>query len=406
MEKSQQRFLPALEGVRGYAFIAVFLVHYLSLDGKPVHPLAYLWSLMTSLAWLAVPLFFAVSGYLITRILYRSKDREGFFRVFYGRRVLRVFPLYYLVIGSVLLTAVLLHKKTEPQTLLYFLYLQNLWCPDHIFGCHFPFRYWVDIDHLWSLAVEEQFYILWPVVIWMCRTRKSMLRVSYGVLAGCFLIRLGWPLLHVFHIPMVNAYYSTWTRVDGIVCGAIVALWSEGGELPKMATRVSYWIASVGVTVLVCRAVVCGYSVPVERFNVALMMPVSNCICTAILVLLLAEHTWVSRACSQSWICKLGRLSYALYIFHFLYLKTFKDILPKHLAPVTGGLWAQVIASAAAFLVTWILASLSFHLIEAPALRAKVLFQYGGTAARPGKRREAIWARAFRHEPGVLSQRI
>ena len=411
MEKSQHSFLPALEGVRGYAFILVFLVHYSSGESIPAHLpgyalLSYAWFSMLSLGWLAVPVFFAVSGYLITRILYRSKGREGFFRVFYGRRSLRVFPLYYLVIATILVTAVLFHKKCEPQTLLYFLYLQNIWCPDHVFGSHFPYRYWINIDHFWSLAVEEQFYILWPFVIWVCRTRESMLRVCYGVLAVCFMVRLGWPLLSVYHIPLGNAYISTWTRVDGIVCGAIVALWHEAREIPRKAVTVSYSVAGFGLSILVYRAITFGYSIPNERFNVAFLLPLANLICAAVLVLLLTENTWVNRVCSRSWICRLGRLSYGLYVFHFLYLRTFKEILPKRIAPITGLFWAQVIGAAAAFLVTWILAVLAYHLIEKPALRAKNLLQYGGMVVKESLPKEAIWARVIRHQPTVLSPRM
>ena len=254
--------------------------------------------------------------------------------------------------------------------------------------------------------MEEQFYILWPIVIWACRTKESMLRVSYCVLAVCFVVRLGWPMLSVFHIPMVNAYYSTWTRVDGIVCGAIVALWHEGGELPRIAGKLSYWIAGAGVAVLMYRAAVYGYSVPTERFNVAFMMPVANVICIAILILLLLERSWVSRACSHPTICKLGRLSYGLYIFHFLYLRTFKDILPTKLAPIIGGgVRTQLIASAVAFLVTWVLASISYRLIEEPALRAKSVLRYGAIVVKSGVPRETIWARAWRPRP-VLSLRM
>ena len=105
---SQRKFIPSLEGVRGYAFLLVFFAHCCNAIG--FFPLGRWWypvRLLEELEWAAVPIFFVLSGYLIGGILIDTREREGYFKVFYRRRILRVFPLYYLTLIGVGLCCVL-----------------------------------------------------------------------------------------------------------------------------------------------------------------------------------------------------------------------------------------------------------------------------------------------------------
>lgn len=375
MERPAQRFVPALEGVRGYAFIVVFLVHFHRVLTRPPETWLMPYFLFLSLGWLAVPLFFAVSGYLITQILYRSKGREGYFRVFYGRRALRVLPLYYSVLGVVAVATVLRHWHWTKVYLTYFFYLQNFTRSRSIFliGPH------VGLGHLWSMSLEEQFYLLWPLVIRYCPDRKSMLRVCYAVLIFCFAARVCWPL---FDLPFVDGYYSTLTRADGIICGAMIALWLEDREMPKWMPTTAKWAALGGVFILLVRAWFYGRSLPDVYSNLTLMVPIANVISTALLVLLLVENAWLARVSSHRWICWLGRMSYGLYLFHNLYLGYFQDVVAPALTPAMGVMAARVVSGSLAFLLTVLLAKLSFDLLETPALRLKHLFQYGPMVQR------------------------
>jgi peptidoglycan/LPS O-acetylase OafA/YrhL len=390
MEKTPQKFVPALEGVRGYSFLMVFLIHYLSPAGRPVHGWAYPWFLFTSTGWMAVSVFFAISGYLITGILYRSKGLGGFFKVFYGRRFLRVFPLYYGVLVLLYLAAVVRYPGWNAHFFYYFAYLQN-WSRSAIgVGPEIPFRSQVNIDHFWSLAVEEQFYLFWPLAIWVCRNRQSMLRLCYAVLVGSFAVRLAWPLLQTFHVPMAAGYFATPTRVDCIVCGAVVALLKEKAEIPKVFTKVSYWVAGCGLAALCWRAFVTGSSVPDEYFNIAVMTPIANLISVSVLLLVLREETWVSRACRWRWVRKVGQLSYGLYVLHFLYLHFFTVTLPAKLDARLGSVGAQIVGAVAAFSLSWLLASLSYRYVEQPALRAKRFLHYTEPVAKPAVPQTAI----------------
>ncbi len=369
MERPSPRFIPALEGVRGYAFIAVFAVHFQHDNLTPLH----LWQmprfLFISLGWLAVPIFFVISGYLITEILLRTKDRAGYFKVFYARRALRVLPLYYISLAIVAVGVWLRHWHWSWKYLWFLCYAQNLTRSRSIWaiGPH------VALGHFWSLALEEQFYLVWPIVIWLCPTRRAVMRVCYFILVASFLIRLAWPL---FHLPIDMAYCHPLTRGDEIVCGALVALHKGSAKIPAWLVKWSEWAVGISTVILLARALQAGSSMPQIYTNIVVMIPLANIVCTAMLILLLAEETSISRMCSQPWICGLGRLSYGLYIFHGILLGYFIE-LSLWLTPAYGRIPARILCMTAGFLVTWAIAYIAYRLIEMPALRAKdLLFRY------------------------------
>jgi peptidoglycan/LPS O-acetylase OafA/YrhL len=380
VETSSNRFIPALEGVRGYAFIVVFLVHYQGPGAKPDHLWLYPWFLLLNAGWLVVPLFFALSGYLITQILYNSKGRTGYFKVFYGRRALRVFPLYYLTTLVCFAIVAYKHWRWNWHYLGYFAYLQNLTRHQNFFalGNH------IDTTHFWSLAVEEHFYLVWPVVIWLCSGRKQLLRCCYGVLIGCFAVRVAWPLFESFGYAPQLAYVSTFTRVDGIICGAIVALATREHGISEWLKRASIVTVCVGIAILFYQGVTFGHSKPEDYVGIVWMTPLANVIATALLVLLLREETWLSRVSSKKWICKLGSMSYGLYLFHYLYRGYFMNTLVAELTPACGAFLASLLSMALAFAITWVLAFVAFHLIELPGQKAKRYLNYGPrTSAAP-----------------------
>src|SRR5580698_6867484 len=160
-----------LDSVRGLAVLLV-LVH-----NTDIYPSLHL-GLITNAGWSGVDLFFVLSGFLITGILIDTKEAQNYFSSFYARRMLRIFPLYYAVLT--LLVIVALH----PTQIYYYLYLSNWlillkdgWQPN-VAG------------HFWSLAVEEQFYLIWPLCVWLL-PKRYRLRFT---LAGCvfaLMLRLG-----------------------------------------------------------------------------------------------------------------------------------------------------------------------------------------------------------------------
>jgi peptidoglycan/LPS O-acetylase OafA/YrhL len=201
------------------AFVMVFhFVGYIDpakLGTRILHSLA-------SAGWVGVEIFFVLSGFLITGILLDSKGQAHYFRNFYARRVLRIFPLYYAVLFLLLIysayfywTSSFLPIALKSQLWLW-LYAANIpmMTSGTGFHCdHFTF------SHFWSLAIEEQFYLVWPIVVLRC-SRRQLWRVTLGVFIATFFVRV---LLY----PVIGAggvYRFTLCRVDGLALGAFLAL--------------------------------------------------------------------------------------------------------------------------------------------------------------------------------------
>lgn len=202
---------PALDGLRGVASLLVVIYHNF---GFVNHYFFF--------GWLGLDIFFVLSGFLITDILLKTIGSGNFLRNFYARRILRVFPLYYL--SLIVFLVILPRIDTLPIHLDYFVtnqvwlwtYLQN-WL--YIFYSHHSEN---ALNHLWSLAVEEQFYLLWPLVV-LC-LRKTNYLLIFILLLLLFTIGLRWWVWtqHLEDLAYYNLY--TFTRIDGICIGCIVAL--------------------------------------------------------------------------------------------------------------------------------------------------------------------------------------
>lgn len=220
-------YIPELQGLRGLAVLFVVFYHsHLRLEGTWLYR-ASLWG------WAGVNLFFVLSGFLITSILLEACDKPRYFRNFYGRRLLRIWPVYLLVLIICYLNAewfiglpVLQAFRTAPWWA-YLLLIQNL------FHITLP----PAITPTWSLAIEEQYYLLWaPFVRFL---RRPLLLV---LVLACALIACPWFRMH--HFAWITPT-DTVTHLDGIACGSLIAL---GLHTLRLSRRV--WLA-IGLTALV-----------------------------------------------------------------------------------------------------------------------------------------------------------
>lgn len=203
-------YYPALDGLRGLAIILVVLLHNFGYT-------SYFF-----FGWLGVDIFFVLSGFLITQIILRSVHEPGFLRKFYIRRALRIAPVYYLTLFLCLIILPLFRLGyidisyfTKNQLWLW-IYGQNwLYIFDRPHGTNL-------LLHLWSLAVEEQFYLFWPVTILLVRKPKILLLIAAILLALVICTRL---IIWANQIEGIDYYLlCTFTRIDGICIGCILAL--------------------------------------------------------------------------------------------------------------------------------------------------------------------------------------
>jgi peptidoglycan/LPS O-acetylase OafA/YrhL len=233
------------------------------------------------------------------------------------------------------------------------------------------------VSHIWSLCVEEQFYLVWPVVIWFIRDRRKLLIFCYAVIAGVEVVRLAWPLMH---LPYQLAYESTVTRCDALMMGALLALKKRG---PVESFRSWIWPARITVAVVLAfvlaRALLVGQALPYDAFGLAVLMPLMNLMAMAIVVLTIEPSTWMSRICSYPAAVRLGVLTYSVYLIHMPLLPLFATRVMPWLAQRTGSWFVgRLLGTAIAMVVTYTLASLTYRYIELPVQELKSRFRYGG----------------------------
>jgi peptidoglycan/LPS O-acetylase OafA/YrhL len=371
MSTQKPEYFPSLEGIRGYAFLAVFFVHYTAGSNNPHHLRSYLVYVASRMSWFLVPIFFALSGFLITRILIATREREGYLRVFYLRRAVRILPLYYSVVAIAVVVAVAAHWTPlfQPHHLLYLFYLQNFTLKS--LSPH------INTSHLWSLAIEEQFYLFWPFAVLLLRDDRSLLRFSYMLIAACTLFRLAWPL---WGMSNEYAYFITPTRVDGIILGAVLAIhYKRKADWARLVVA-----AKVAVPLLFCALVVFTIFGPANQAaitdsyaRIAFGLPAMNLIGTGLVILALTPDNIVAKICSGQSICKFGQLTYGLYLLHDLVspfvVSTVWPWLGHHMSL---GL-VQIVAAMGVLLLTTVAAALGYKFIEEPCMKLKSKLKYG-----------------------------
>ena len=377
MSTASRRYLPALEGIRALAFILVFTVHLSgydwSLTGRTIW--AWPWLLACQLSFCSVPIFFALSGYLITNVLLGSLDRPGFFRVFYGRRALRVLPLYYMILLAVFATRSAMGIHFLWRYALLFIYLNNFWPHPYFYNLS-PHLF---IGHFWSLAVEEQFYLVWPLAVWFVRDRRKLLRLCYAVIAASFVARLTWPLLHISCQEFV--YGNTLFRCDSIMLGCALCLYEKQvGSLRRLGRPAVIALLSCSAFIVV-RAVTVGQALPAENFGVMVIMPLLSIMGVSVVVLTLTPGSWLERASTLRWAVYLGKRSYSLYVLHMLLVPYFLTVVIPRLTKTMGRGFGRITGMGLAFTLTCLAAEITYRFIEEPSTKLKKYVPYGKPGA-------------------------
>jgi peptidoglycan/LPS O-acetylase OafA/YrhL len=362
---------PALDGIRGYGFLAVFLGHYLVpvIDLHRGAPLMDALHGVLEIAWLAVPAFFVLSGYLIGGILYETRGREGYFRVFYVRRILRIFPIYYITLLAVALIDHAQGVNLKLQFWANFLYIQNLLQGYVGLGYAAPFS---RVVHFWSLAVEEQFYLTWPVVVWLAKDRKTLLKIVGILMAASCGLRLISPWIH---LSTSRCYVATPTRADSILMGVGLALMA-GHWIVERIRPYALYIALCGVIIFLISSATHS-AAPSVYLRVAFETPLANITALATLIAVLDAKSTFAKLCSARWACWLGRMSYALYVLHYPYQHWFLFTVRPWLHVYMSEFWATGLTAILAFALTIALAMFSFRFIESPVANLKKYFRYG-----------------------------
>jgi peptidoglycan/LPS O-acetylase OafA/YrhL len=382
----QAGHIPTLDGLRGIAILLVMIHHFTYY--RPTAGVDALIGNVVFFGWTGVDLFFVLSGFLITGTLLDARGSERYFTNFYARRVLRIFPLYYLVllVAFVVLPKypalhpVLAGQAEVPPQWPYWWYLSNFSIANNgwVHG-------WVDVS--WSLAIEEHFYLVWPLVIWLCPPRVVALL--------CAVIILAEPAARIYaraiDLQVLKIYVLTWFRLDGLAVGALLAVAYRRGLFPSLDRWVPAAVVLSAAGLLVCMIMgghtwwwnrwlqQYGYSLIAIAGGAMIVSAVNR-----------PADSWWPRMLSAGWLRAFGKYSYGLYLLHtpvmravYEYVFNPEEFRTFGIAPWIAQIIFYALATAPAFALAW----LSWRFFEAPILGLK----------------SRLPARVIEHSPGLRS---
>ncbi len=352
-----------LDGVRGMAILLVTLYRFVKEVDVEAHPILALASRLAPLGERGVDLFFVLSGFLITGILLQTKSREGYFRNFFVRRSLRIFPLYFTALAVCVwliptISALSAFEVPRAQQGYLWTYMTNIrmsWLNEWCFG---------PLDHFWSLAVEEHFYLVWPFVVF-CLSPKSLLRLSVALI---LLVGAARTLAATRPELSVAVDVLTVFRLDGLCYGAALAVLMRQGLSARWMESIAKWTLPMMLAIAFIVAVLG------KR-----LLGVSNSLCPAIWVVLLGllltrpfGH-WMSRFARIDLLRWLGKYSYGMYVVQLPLLSIFT---PSWVRDYLSGFTNNQLLTNIAFVpimfsLTMLLGFLTYHLLEKHFLKLK-----------------------------------
>jgi len=362
-----ERRLTSLDGWRGVAILLVFFRHYSNTTSFK-HGWVMVLSRVLESGWIGVDLFFVLSGFLITGILLDTREHKNYFKNFYARRTLRIFPLYFGVLFALLAATPWLHLQWTAWHLSFFFYVSNIASQfkDNLYSL----STFVGLGPTWSLCVEEQFYMLWPLVILLIPNRKRLLQFIVGAMTLALLTRLALLLVLPNEPAYEWAYHVLPMRADGLLCGAMIAVLYR----KNISVKQLRWPLGIAAVVFAAVCISCGY---IDFHSVAtclLIYPSVALLFGGLLLHALQQGTWANWIGNVGWLRFFGRYSYGMYIFHDL-LNTaglMRWMQMKMHSLALGGMVYVVMMLA----ITTVVSVLSYELFEKQFLKLKDRFSY------------------------------
>jgi peptidoglycan/LPS O-acetylase OafA/YrhL len=372
----------ALDGLRGVAILMVVACHFVSNLRISAEGPAWVLVAIAHAGWTGVDLFFVLSGFLITGILVDARGSSSYFKAFYARRALRILPAYYGFLFAIFVVLPLLNLGAGDNYMLarqhqgwYWLHLTNLMMAIGEIPGRGPYPNTL----FWSLAVEEQFYFIWPAIVALCST-NTLRKVCIAGAIGCIVLRIigglsGVSGLTLSVIPI--------TRGDTLFVGGFLAIEYRRGGLERYANLAK--IAAVaGAAILVALVGVYGqldYMDPGTAMFGSIGITLLSA--SALVIAASSGESRFSRWLRSGFLRFFGRYSYAIYIVHTAVLAGLNHYRPFASLSTIGGysLPTQTIWAFTYVAVSTGIAVLSWNLVEKHFLRLKRFFPYRSKAA-------------------------
>jgi peptidoglycan/LPS O-acetylase OafA/YrhL len=353
----ERTYYPLLSGLRGIAILLVVFYHNFGFFN-------YFF-----FGWVGVDLFFVLSGFLITSILIADRDKKNYFRNFFLKRLLRIFPVYYLTLFIILFVIPALAPGAISTSIDY--YKQNqLYIWFYLQNWLFIFKQPPDnlLSHLWSLAVEEQYYFLWPFLLFLIKDLKKLFYIMLSLLLLVIFLRF---IIWTFKIEEL-AYFNlyTFSRIDGICIGSMLALIRINSQnffekytpfiiLSLAALNFLFFFFNREMEFSFPYLAIVGYT----TFAILFGLLVNEAITTKNRIL----HFILGNRILNFF----GYISYGLYIFHWPIYVLLRTETENWGSKYVNNISPQIFASISLTLLAIIMAYLSYKFFEAPFLKMK-----------------------------------
>jgi peptidoglycan/LPS O-acetylase OafA/YrhL len=369
--------IPELDGLRGLALLLILVLHYFADLAMNDHPAKALWQILffrffrlLRLSWSGVDLFFVLSGFLIGGILLDAKKADGYYRTFYLRRVSRIVPLYALLIATFIVGTYWVPMAAKVPSWMfdyriplwsYPLFVQNVFMALH--SSYGPF--WMGVGVTWSLAVEEQFYLLLPFVI-----RRLSHRGIVGFAVGMIVVAPTLRMIlerHAGSASDVANYALLPCRADALGFGLLIAIACRNQTAwtwlisHRRYVYLAYAILGFGIVF---------WTVTTVRLGYTWMAAFYACL----LVLVIANPTPGERKLFGSFVLvRLGTVAYAVCILRLYHYICFG-------APPTIYNWPTLGVTILSLATVFVLSAISWQILERPLIkRARLKYRYGQT---------------------------
>ncbi len=383
INRTAENHILALDGIRGLAILLVLYHHLFWSNPNSGNRIFDFLNAVRASAFVGVNLFFALSGFLITGILLDTVTSPNFFRTFYARRTLRIFPLYYGVLLGLLLLTRPLHFVWNGWQYFFLTYTSNfaLWPRGPLILQR------ISIDHFWSLQVEEQFYLVWPLLLYRVRSLQSLIRLSVIACISVLLIRIvlvaARPYLGNVYLP----YSPTFSCVDNLLFGCCLC------ALLRTALRQQVLDFAPRIFAL-CALMLTGAAIlnhgldwKTSIFIPTVGFSLIGISCASLIAMSLRPGSRTRQLFNSPILRFFGKYSYGLYIFHYplgcLLNYPIRVFIDAHFHRKVLGVIAGAIV---VFIASTLVALLSYHFYESPFLKLKKHFTYRKSAAAADRR--------------------
>lgn len=344
---------PALDALRGLAILLVLLHHYFS---------------SFQIGWIGVDLFFVLSGFLITEILLKESFSKAHILRFYARRALRILPVYYGILVLFFLTSPFLFSDHRPHSTYQYYQTNQIWFWTFLQNWLYikkgppPEPY---LSHFWSLAVEWQFYLAWPLVLHLAKKHNVLRAVIVSLIALSITVRV---YLYLHYPDAVENYYNnTICRMDSLLIGSFLAVHlAEGKTFSRM-------LLCLFTVLCLSLLLICGFVFNYLNNDNVLMATVGY---TVFALFFMSLLYWVLTipALKRTTIPPLnflGTISYGMYVYHLPVYLTVAAILPSLMHRFFAASIDRYSVVLISFALTVSISAASYQLFEKPMLRLK-----------------------------------